>query len=303
MAKRLDFTRATTDDLSDVFAIIDLTGWGETLTDIRLALMNPHNTYITVYDPESGEFIGIVLAVNLGSVGFIGHVVVRPSYRNMGIGQELMNEAIQLLTSEGCKTIKLDAVPKAKTLYERVGFRVEATSYRYRLDLSSPSDLPAILATLPQKKAEVVVSPTRADELAKIIEIDREIFGANREPFLFSLFDEWPKYAFLARNAEHLIVGYLFGSYQHGLLQLRAGISDSQETTMALLRAALQQASAEPDLKAVKIGFLENSLTAPAAMALFGFHEQSYSYRMVWGEKSSATTNPSIFAIGDPAKG
>jgi len=302
MAERLDFVRATMDDVSDIFDIIDLTGWDETFNDIKQALLNPHNAYLTVVDPDSGEFIGIVLTVNLGKVGFIGHVVVKPEYRNMGIGQELMKEAVSFLSREGCTTIKLDAVPLARTLYERVGFQCEVNSYRYVLPVPSSEVLSARLAKLPQQE-QPQISSMKESDFPKVLEIDREIFGANREPFLFTLYEEYPDYAFLASDPSGLIVGYLFGSTHKGILKLRAGISNSQATTVGLIRQALQRFCEEPAVEQIKIGFLETSATAKAAMSFFGFQEQSHSFRMFLGEKSRATTSPSIFAIGDPAKG
>ncbi|NHK30517.1 MAG: GNAT family N-acetyltransferase [Asgard group archaeon] len=303
MIENLDFYIANLDDLVSIFKIIDITGWGETIQDIENVLKNPNNTYVTVVDRISGEMVGITLAVSYGTIGFIGHVIVLPKYRGMGIGKELMIEAINHLQFSGCKTIKLDAVDKALSLYERVGFIFELNSLRYQYEITETNTLEKLILQLKLYDHEFAVFNTKEDDLVDIFNADKKFFGADREVLLQTFFDEYPELAFIIKDANDLLVGYSFGSYQNGILKIRSSISDSVNTTANLILAAISSLKADKNLKSIKIGILENNKYGLQTLEELGFIKTSFSLRMYWGEKTSATTHPGIFAIGDPAKG
>ncbi|NHJ32749.1 MAG: GNAT family N-acetyltransferase, partial [Asgard group archaeon] len=259
MTGNLDFYIATQDDFEDVYKLIDITGWGETRDDIRRTITNPNNTYVSVIDNETNEMIGITLAASFGQIGVIGHVIVKPEYRGMGIGQELMNEAMKLLQFKGCKTMKLDAVVEAKTLYERVGFIFELNSLRYKINIENQSELDNLLDKTNKYKQKFPVFNCKEDDLAQILEADLELFGGNRKDFLFPLFEDYPDFSFISRDNDDFLAGYLFGAFQNKILKLRAGIADSFETTMDLIRAAIKTVKAKGEVQTIALGILENS--------------------------------------------
>ncbi|MCG3252946.1 MAG: GNAT family N-acetyltransferase [Candidatus Heimdallarchaeota archaeon] len=303
MTGNLDFYIATLEDFEDIYKLIDLTGWGEARDDIKRTMLNPNSTYITVIDNETAEMIGITLAVSFGQIGVIGHVIVNPNFRGMGIGQELMNEAMRILEFQGCKTIKLDAVEKAKTLYERVGFVFELNSLRYKITIENPSNLNDLITKTKKYEQKFPVINCKEDDLVQIIEADKEFFGGNRENLLFPLFEDFPEFSFITRDKDDSLAGYLFGTFQNGVLKLRIGIADSFESTMDLLRAALEAVKTKEEVQTIALGILENSIWGIKVLKELGFEQTSYSLRMYYGVKTPATTNPEIFAIGDPAKG
>ncbi len=303
MIENLDFYRPTIEDLVSIVKVIDVTDWGETEADIRRALRNKNNKYITLISREEGFMVGITLAVSYGNIGFIGHVVTLPKFRNMGLGQELMIEAINLLKVKGCRTIKLDAVKKTESLYKRVGFTFEINSLRFKYEINSQEDIQKLLDRLNSVEQQFPVFNIKEDNLSQIFEADKEIFGGNREDFLLSLFEEFPEYAFITQDIENYLAGYLFGTFQNGNLKLKAGISDSYNSTINLIKAALLTVKDSDDLKVISIGVLENSKWGIKAMEELGFKQTSFSLRMYFGEKSDASLNPVIFAIGDPAWG
>ncbi|HUT82056.1 MAG TPA: GNAT family N-acetyltransferase [Candidatus Bathyarchaeia archaeon] len=303
MPEDLDFYLANQDDLEGIFKIIDMTGWGETYEDISRVINNPSNRYITVFNPKTFEFTGITLMVLNGRIGFIGHVIVIPEYRKMGIGEELMKEAINYMKFHGCTTIKLDAVEKAISLYERVGFKFEINSLRYLKELNDPKDIDDLLKICSSVKQENPVQNATGDDLAQIFEVDNKIFEGNREDFLFALFDDFPNLAFISRDSTDELVGYLFGTFRNGMVKLRAGICDSFSTAIHLINAALTACKNLKGLKSIKIGITENSTYGIQVMEKLGFEKIGQSYRMYWGKETEATKNPMIFAIGDPAKG
>ena len=302
MSERLDFVFGEREDLEDIFRIADTTGWGETKDDILRYIRNPHHKYIMIVDPE-GVIVAITLAVVYNEIGFIGHVIVEPELRGMGIGKEIMIEAINYLKYRGCKTIKLDAVQKARSLYERVGFQFEKNSLRYFLDLSTEEKKKDFFE---RRKEFTKVNPihtAKECDLDEILIADEELFGCNREGLLKILFEDFPELALISRDTDDFLAGYSFGVVENKILRIRAGLSDSLETTINLINTAIASAIETHKIEGVSIGMVENTNWGVKAMEALGFEKTGFSLRMYYGEKSEATINPSYFAIGHPAKG
>ncbi|MHA1244875.1 MAG: GNAT family N-acetyltransferase [Candidatus Heimdallarchaeota archaeon] len=303
MTGSIEFFSGTMDDLVEIFGLIDLTGWGERIEDIRSVIRNPDNHYITAIDMESNQMIGIILAVRNGEFGFIAHVIVRPEYRKMGIGQELMNEGMAYLKDNGCLTVKLDAVPNAKTLYERVEFKPELKSIRLLLDISSDALFDTYQKNREKLGKKIQVFNTKECDLSQIIESDLEIFGADRRNLLMTLFELYPDYAFLSRDKNDNLTGYLFGLYKNGCLTLKAGVCDSKETCASLIDSAIISVKEKERVQSIYLGTVENSKFGLEVLDTLGFKQTKYSLRMYFGKKAETANNPAIFAIGDPAKG
>ncbi len=302
MSERLDFVYGERDDFKDIFRIAKTTDWDETLNDIQRYLRNPHHKYILLVNPE-GVIIAITLTVTYGDVGFIGHVIVEPEMQGMGIGQEIMIEATNYLLYNGCKTIKLDAVQKARTLYERVGYKFELNSLRFYLDISTEEKQALFKEKRMKFTKEFPLHNVKEDDLAEILEADEEMFGCSREGLLKLLFEEFSEYAFITRDTNDFLAGYSFGVVENKTLRIRAGLSDSLQTTINLIDAAIITALETDEIEGVSIGMAENSKWGIKAMDALGFAKTGYSLRMYTGEKTEATNNPSYFAIGHPAKG
>ena len=303
MPGNLEFFNGTMDDLDEIFQIIDLTGWGERKEDIRSVIKNPDNHYIVAMDEKSNQMIGIILAVSNGLFGYIAHVIVKPEYREMGIGQELMNEGITYLKYKGCQTIKLDAVLAAQSLYERVDFIPELKSLRLTLDLSKKTLCNAYQKDRDKFEKKLLVHNTKEHDLSQILDADQELFGADRRNLLLTLFEQYPEYAFISQDKDDYLAGYLFGIFRDNCLLLKAGVCDSLETCASLIDAAIITATNKEELKYVKIGIVENSKYGIEVLDKLGFKQTSYSLRMYLGKKVETSINPALFAIGDPAKG
>lgn len=113
---------------------------------------------------------GICVAPSYGATGFIGELIVRPGFRGRGLGQHLLDWAIDDLTRRSARAIFLDGVSRAVPLYERAGFRKVCRSLRF-------------LGVLPAGVAPGT-RPVEADDLPAIVALDREVFGTDRGFFL-----------------------------------------------------------------------------------------------------------------------
>jgi predicted GNAT family acetyltransferase len=126
---------------------------------------------------------------------WIGMVLVDPEFRGRGIGTRLLEKTIEHLDTIGIATMKLDATPAGRPIYQKLGFVDEYEIQRWRLKRPIPQAAPA---------------PERQPVSDAVLQLDREIFGADRSPLLRSLASENPDFAMAAeRNGE--IDGYTFG--------------------------------------------------------------------------------------------
>ncbi|MBD3190918.1 MAG: GNAT family N-acetyltransferase [Candidatus Heimdallarchaeota archaeon] len=304
MEPKLEFLIGQQKDLHKIFSLIETTGWGESFADIKRAFDISPGGFLLLINEQTNELIGVAWIVSYGEIGFIGMVVVESKYRGKRIGQGIMEEAVALLKSKGCKTIKLDAVQKATSLYKRVGFKEELRSLRFYKEIK---DQEKLIGQMDQKIKDQnsfkLVFNIKEHDIAPILQMDQTIFSGNRESLLIALWREYPDFSFIAQTKEGELAGYLFGTYQMGILKLRAGVAKDTPTITHLLKAAITVASERDDFQKISIGLPEINNEAIDILHELGFSQGNYSLRMFWGKKSKATIHPTIFAIGHPAKG
>ena len=111
----------------------------EELSDL---VSSESSTLLIARDPdESGPIVGIlcltVYRVPTGLRSIIEDVVVDGSARRKGIGEALMQSAIELAREAGAEGVSLTSNPKreaANLLYQTLGFELRQTNpYYYRL--------------------------------------------------------------------------------------------------------------------------------------------------------------------------
>jgi GNAT superfamily N-acetyltransferase len=163
---------------------------------------------------------------------WISMVLVDPEYRNRGIGTRLLERAVQYLEESGIPTLKLDATPLGKPLYEKMGFVGEYEIERWILRRSARQELATGGTNLP------------ADELSTIFALDCDLFGADRSALLGSLHERAPDLTRSAASGTQL-GGYAFG--RRGLFADHLGpwMAGDRETARGLLAEFLRRSSRE----------------------------------------------------------
>ena len=114
-------------DLPAAYFLSKSEGWNQTVDDWTFLLDNPDNICIVAENDVMVAGTATAL-VHSGRIAWIGMVLVDQSCRGMGIGRELMNGIIGLIPS-AC-SIRLDATPAGKPLYEKLGFKSEYSLLR-----------------------------------------------------------------------------------------------------------------------------------------------------------------------------
>jgi GNAT superfamily N-acetyltransferase len=146
---------------------------------------------------KEGRVVGTVATLRYEDrFSWLSMVLVSPEERRAGIGTRLLYEALALLHDEKC--IRLDATEAGRQLYMQHGFVDE-----YPITRFTTADMPQIAPVIGN------VRPMREQDLAAIFDQDREIFGADREPVLRSLFARSPECAWVAVPSD--LQGYCFG--------------------------------------------------------------------------------------------
>jgi GNAT superfamily N-acetyltransferase len=260
-------------------------GWNQTVRDWGLFLsLSPDGCRVAVDD--DGQVVGTVATVRYEDhFSWIGMVLVDPSRQRQGIGIQLLRESLHILSSED--TVKLDATPAGRHIYLQLDFVDEYTLSRMEMK------------NVPNKTLRS--SPVRLiqrSDLTAIIEMDREIFGANRKRVLEWLFEGGKQYAFLIEN-ENGIQGYCFGRTGQNFSHIGPVISKDTETSLALVSAALRNCHGS----SVVLDVLHHSPEWIRALSSMGFEEQRPLIRMYRGTNAYPGVPEKQFAILGPELG
>ena len=218
----------TTDDIPAGMRLKDLAGWNQTPADWRCFLEgSPRGCFAAEVE---GKVVGTAATIVYEErFAWIGMVLVDPEFRGRGIGTRLLEKTIEHLDGIGIRTMKLDATPAGRPIYQKLGFEDEYEIERWLLKRSMPQ---AAQAPRPHPVSDAV------------LQLDREIFGGDRGSLLRSLASENPDFA-RAIEREGEIAGYTFG--RRGTLADHLGpwMARDEETATQLLDKFLGRSSRE----------------------------------------------------------
>jgi len=172
----------------------DLAGWNQTPADWRCFLeSSPRGCFAAEVE---GRVVGTATTIVYEErFAWIGMVLVDPEFRGRGIGTRLLEKAIEYLDGIGIRTMKLDATPQGRPIYQKLGFLDEYEIERWLLKRSP---------------REVAAAPEHLPVSDSVLQLDREIFGADRGRLLKALAFENPDFALVAEQRGE-IAGYAFG--------------------------------------------------------------------------------------------
>lgn len=191
----------TPNDIPGGVRLNTLAGWNQTEADWRRFLAGSPNSCFVMED--GAKVVGTAATISYENrFGWISMVLVDPEYRNRGIGTHLLRRAVQHLDDAGIPTLKLDATPLGKPLYEKMGFVSEYEIERWILKRAAP------------KQDNIIPRSEPMSQWSEILALDREIFGADRSALLRSLLELGPDFSLTVESARQLL-GYAFG--RHGL--------------------------------------------------------------------------------------
>lgn len=193
------------------------------------------------YDPDGcfalidhGETVGMVTAVCYQTVGWLGWLYVAQGRRGQGLGEQLMRQGTGYCIRRGMRTIVLEAVVEAVSLYLRVGFRGQFRTQHYRVEKS-------LLRT--SEAAGVQVREIVPEDLARIGKVDQRLFHQDRSRMLGILAAN-PLFRGWLAERDREVYGYLLlteasGNCQVGPMVVTVASADGAAIASQLCRAAM----------------------------------------------------------------
>jgi len=274
----------THSDIDFVMRLQEMVGWGNTRADAERSLYyEPGGCYVA---SVGGVDVGMVNSFLYSEVGFIGNLIVLPEIRGGGVGGALMRRAIERLTSEGAGTIRLDGVQTAIPLYERLGFKGEYWSLRYK--------------GIASKTPHMGVEPMEREDLEQVARLDRRFFGLDRVQKLRRVQHDCPELCFKASKGGE-VKGYIMA--KPGVSNVRVGpwICDPKFSEFA--EPLLNALTSKIEEKKIWIGLPEFNKAAVKIVEMKGYVQMPSSLRMCFGSCKKVEDVLGIFGVGAPNKG
>lgn len=152
-------------------------GWNQVEPDWkRLLDLQPEGGLIAELD---GRPVGTVTTCSFGLVAWVAMMLVDADCRGRGIGRALMTEALEDLDRHGVRSVRLDATPLGRPLYESLGFKTETTFTRF-----------AGVLVMPASDEVAELQPWPAHRLDELIALDREVTQTDRGKLIVRLVAE-----------------------------------------------------------------------------------------------------------------
>lgn len=175
----------TVDDLPVGLNLSRQAGWNQTEADwARLLDLQPDGGFVA---EREGRPVGTVTTCVFGAVAWVAMVLVEETARGRGIGRSLVEHALGFLDRRGVRTVRLDATPLGRPLYESLGFVAEQGMARHQ-------------GRLPEAGPPPGSRPVRDDRADDLLALDRAVTGTDRSKALRRLVSERPETLRVARR-------------------------------------------------------------------------------------------------------
>ena len=270
--------------LPEALRLTEQAQWNQTERDWRRLLQSPPRGCFGAF--LDGRLIGTVTTVAYGTeLAWIGMMLVDPDYRRRGLGTRLMQAALEHLQGIGVNSIKLDATPSGRPLYESMGFRPEGKVERWE-----GMGQPTVKKKWPAWDERVRPAVYAFDRLA---------FGADRSPILASLIADSPVAPLVVITPEGQLEGFALARPGRRAFFIGPVVARGRETALALLDGMLGRLAGEKVYLDFNTGFGLGS----EVLADRGLVKQRDLTQMAFGPNSPAGISKRIFGLAGPEMG
>lgn len=251
------------EDIKSAMGLVLSEGWNQTEKDWGLLIRNTQNVCLAA--EVGGELVATATAINYSNdVAWVGMVLVNKKYRGRGISKILLNSIFDKLKS--CKSIKLDATPAGRHVYNKVGF---ADEYMISRMANNPHedfnfDIRGIAPERIQEK-----------DITAVIAFDKHLFGADRSQLIRSLINDYPEKSWLIKRGSQ-ISGFALGREGNKYHQIGPVSALSAGDAQILLAGALKYLSRQ----SVVIDILDDKQELAEWLSSAGFVKQRGFIRM-----------------------
>lgn len=280
---RIEVRLLKASDIPAALRLKELAQWNQTENDwLRLLRLEPNGCFCAIV---GNEVVATTTTTTYGrGLAWIGMVLVEPARRRLGIATRLMQVALEYLSNAGIATIKLDATPAGRSVYESLGFKEEALIERWE----------GIAGTPP-----VVRSRMDATTRSEALTFDEHAFGADRSKLIEMLIDDSYVAPPIARGSDSRLGGYALARRGTSAAYIGPLLARDQTMATTLLDGLLSQMAGER----VYIDLNANFEEGRSILIGRGFAKQRDLIRMSNGNESKAGLSTTIFAIAGPEVG
>lgn len=229
---RVAIRKLTAADVPAALSLSEQAGWNQLEADWRRMLELETGGCLAA--ERGGRLVGTTVCCTFGPVAWLAMVLVEESLRGQGIGRRLVEAGLDFADRAGARTVRLDATPLGRPVYERAGFvpQFELTRWSGRPvadGLSGPGGL-------------WIARSSSSGVHRELLALDRRSTGTDRAKLLRNLFAAAPP--LVARSPDGRIVGFL--AERAGRVAVQIGpCCGSEDTALALLQEALSDLGGE----------------------------------------------------------
>jgi GNAT superfamily N-acetyltransferase len=269
-------------DLHGVQTLVSLAlaeGWNPGVHDAELFYNTDPDGFLGCFYHDEMIGGGSIVSYH-GHYGFMGLFIMKPEYRNSGIGTILWNKRKEMLQSRlhPQAAIGMDGVVSMQAFYQKGGFEIAFRDERYENTGSA------------FEKDKHIISITSSD-MDEVVKYDTSCFGLSRRQFIIPWFNQKDSYSFKYQKDNQLqglaILRKCAQGYKIGPL-----FADAFSVAAALYKACLNQVPGENV-------YLDIPLNNPDAVQLVKSFEAKYVFecaRMYCGQPPNVKANK-IFGI------
>jgi ribosomal protein S18 acetylase RimI-like enzyme len=256
-------------------------GWNQTDDDWRRAyLLQPDGCFVAELD---GTAVGTLTTCIFGPVAWIALVLVDAAVRGRGVGTALMRHALVYLEQKQVRSVRLDATPLGRPVYEKLGFAAQFPLARYE-------------GILQDSEAWNVETETPTD-WADILRLDAAVTHTDRNKLLKHLFIERPD-ALRIHQSEGQLEGYITFRSGANATQIGPCLATTPEAGRALLAFAQHACTGQR----VYVDVPKDNTPAVRCVTDLGLTEQRPLLRMCRGEPVCEQIEQ-LWASSGPEKG
>jgi GNAT superfamily N-acetyltransferase len=276
----VDVRDLTPGDTDAVLRLCAAAGWNQTPADVRRLLTLGSGGCFAARDDD--RVVGTTTTTTYGpELAWVGMVLVDPAYRRRGVATALTGAALGHLRRRGVSTVKLDATPAGRVLYERLGFVPEGRLERWSGDAARAG------------------APAAGGTWEDIAAADLAAFGVDRGPLLRSVLADSPYPPSVARGGRGEVTGYALARPGSRAAYVGPVVAADLAVARDLLSAALGRVGPGP-------AFIDVNTDFPGATDLLrglGFGRQRDLLRMRLGPDAAVGRSARVFAIAGPEVG
>jgi GNAT superfamily N-acetyltransferase len=218
-------------DLPTCLGLSRQAGWNQTPADWE-RFLDLGGAGCFVAEGRDGTPVGTITTCAFGPVGWLSMLLVEASHRGAGLGRALFGRALGHLRDSGVRSMRLDATPLGRPLYESLGFRVDFELARFAGTAPRVATPEAPATVPPRDTAEVAV-------------LDRLVTRADRSRLIERLRRDAPEAARVTRAPSGELTGYAL--WREGAVAAQIGpCGGGLDLGAALLDAAAAALAGRP---------------------------------------------------------